>query len=97
MTVIAGFFATMIKDFIEPFKEVIGDEDKRDLEKKIVGTRNYLTHHNPKKESKASKGKDLWPLCLKMEWLFQHHFLQLIGFSREQIDTLLTKGRFTRR
>ena len=86
-----------IKEFIEPF-EVIGDEDKRGkLVNEIVNTRNYLTHHNPKKESKASKGKDLGTLCLKMEWLFQHHFLQLIGFSREQIDTLLTKGRFTRR
>lgn len=91
-------FPDNVKKFIEPFKEVIGDEDKRGkLEKEIVGTRNYLTHHNPEKESEASKGKDLWPLCLKMEWLFQHHFLELIGFSREQIDTLLTKGRFTRR
>ena len=91
------YFRDNVKAFIEPFKEVIGDEDKRDLEKEIVGTRNYLTHRNPEKESEASKGKDLGTLCLKMEWLFQHHFLQLIGFSREQIDTLLTKGRFTRR
>ena len=90
-------FRDNVKNFIEPFKEVIGDEDKRDLKKEIVDTRDYLTHHNPEKESKASKGKDLWPLCLKMEWLFQHHFLKLIGFSRGQIDTLLTKGRFTRR
>lgn len=90
-------FRKKVKDFIEPFKEVIGDEDKRGkLVHEIVNTRNYLTHHNRKEKSKASKGKDLWPLCLRMELLFQHHFLQLIGFSREQIDTLLTGRMLTR-
>ena len=33
--------------------------------------------------------QDLWNLCVNMELLFQLHFLQLIGFSREQIDSLL--------
>ena len=79
-----------IEDVIKPFKGVIGNEEKRDkLIDEIVNTRNYLTHYNPEKESKAVKDEDLLPLCLKMELLFQLHFLQLIGFSREEIDSLL--------
>ena len=43
-----------IEDVIEPFKGVIGDEDKRgELIDEIVNTRNYLTHYKPEKESKA--------------------------------------------
>ena len=79
-----------IEDVIEPFKGVIGNEDKRgELIDEIVNTRNYLTHYKPEKESKAAKDEDLWNLCVNMELLFQLHFLQLIGFSREQIDSLL--------
>lgn len=82
-----------IEDVIEPFKGVIGNENKRgELIDEIVNTRNYLTHYNPEKESKAAKDEDLWPLCLKMELLFQLHFLQLVGFSQEQIDTFLANS-----
>ena len=82
-----------IEDVIEPFKGVIGNEDKRyKLIDEIVNTRNYLTHYNPEKESKAAKDEDLLPLCRKMELLFQLHFLQLIGFRREQIDSLLANS-----
>ena len=64
-----------IKGFIEPFKEVIGDEDKRcKLENEIVDTRNYLTHHNPKKEKKASKDRDLWLFALKWNGFFNTIF-----------------------
>ena len=82
-----------IEDVIEPFKGVICDEDKQGkLIDEIVNTRNYLTHYNPEKESKAAKDEDLLPLCLTMELLFQLHFLQLIGFRREQIDSLLANS-----
>ena len=57
--------------------------------RRIVNTRNYLTHYDRRLESKAAKDEDLSLLCLKMESPFQLHFLQLIGFSREQIDSLL--------
>ena len=58
----------------------------------LVSTRNYLTHYNPEKKSKAAKDGDLLPLCCKMELLFQLHFLQLIGFRREQINFLLANS-----
>ena len=82
-----------LKDIIKPFKAVIGNRTKRNnLIDRIVNTRNYLTHYDLSLESKAAKNEDLWPLCLKMELLFQLHFLKLIGFSREQIDSLLANS-----
>ncbi len=82
-----------LRDIIKPFRAVIGNRTKREsLINKIVKTRNYLTHYDLSLESEAAKGEDLWPLCLKMELLFQLHFLQLIGFSQEQIDSLLANS-----
>ena len=82
-----------LRDIIKPFKDVIGNRTKREsLISKIVKTRNYLTHYDQSLELEAAQGEDLWPLCLKMELLFQLHFLKLIGFSREQIDSLVANS-----
>lgn len=79
-----------IEKIIEPFKDIIGtDEEQQELITGIMDTRNYLTHYNPSKELKAVKGVNLWPLGMKMELLFELHFLQLIGFSREKIDSIV--------
>ena len=78
-----------IKGLIEPFKNHFGDKEKRKkLINKIVNTRNYLTHYDLRLESKAAKGQDLQILCQKIEVLFQLHFLQLIGFSQDDINSI---------
>ena len=82
-----------IKGIIEPFKDIIGDESKRDsLIDKIVKTRNDLTHSNLDLNPQTVKSKILWYLCLKMELLFQLHFLHLIGFNREEIDSIVANS-----
>ena len=82
-----------IKGIIEPFKDIIGDESKRDsLIDKIVKTRNDLTHSNLDLNPQTAKSKILWYLCLKMELLFQLHFLHLIGFNREEIDSIVANS-----
>ena len=79
-----------ITRLIEPFKELFGNKKKRKkLINGITDTRNYLTHYDPCKESQAAKGQDLWILCLKMELLLELHFLQLMGFSGEKIDSII--------
>ena len=79
-----------IKSIIKPFKDLIGaDANQQALIDSIVHTRNYLTHHNPRKELKAATGTNLWGICLKMELLFELHILQLMGFSRERIDSIV--------
>ena len=79
-----------IKSIIKPFKDLIGaDANQQALIDSIVHTRHYLTHHNPSREPRAEKGVNLWPLCMKMELLLELHFLQLMGFSREKIDSII--------
>ena len=79
-----------ITSIIKPFKDLIGiDENQQELIDSIVHTRHYLTHHNPSREPRAEKGVNLWPLCMKMELLLELHFLQLMGFSREKIDSII--------
>ena len=86
-------FGKRLEDITQPFEDIIGNQTTREeLISTIVNTRNYLTHYDLSLELKAAKGADLWTLCLKMELLFQLHFLQLIGFSREQIDSLLARS-----
>ena len=77
-----------IKELINPFfKEIIGIKRSK-LARKISVTRNYLTHYNPDLESEAAKGGDLHVLCLKMELLFELHFLELMGFTPEKIKSI---------
>ena len=83
-------FGDRIESIIEPFEDIIGDQTTREgLISRIVNTRNYLTHYDLSLESKAAKDEGLWSLCLKMELFFQLHFLQLIGFSRGEIDSIM--------
>ncbi len=76
-----------IKKIIEPFKDHLGTSKERGkLLRKIVDTRNYLTHYSESLHNEAAKGRDLWILCLKMEVIFNLHFLKVIGFTDEEIN-----------
>ena len=79
-----------IKCIIEPFKEIIGNEDnRRNLICKIMNTRNDLTHSNLDVNPQTAEGKDLWHLYLKTELLFQLLLLWSIGFSLEDINSIV--------
>lgn len=75
-----------LKMLIEPFKNFLGTNNERHkLLRQIVDTRNYLTHYDENLKDKLVTGRDLWILCLKMEVIFQFHFLHVIGFTTEDI------------
>lgn len=79
-----------LKRIIEPFKEKLGNNKERNkLMRKIVDTRNYLTHYSENLKASAAQGKELWVLCQKMEIIFQLHFLKVIGFSDEEISSVI--------
>ena len=81
-----------VKELINSFKEIFGNSKERNkLAYKIAVTRNYLTHYDPKSEPNAAKGEDLHVLCLKMELLFELHFLKLTGFTPEKIQSIADK------
>ena len=75
----------------DAFNNFFSEEEKALLINLIVDTRNYLTHYDSDLESDAAKGEDLYILCLKMELLFELHFLYLMGFSAEQIQSIADK------
>ena len=83
-----------IKELINPFKGLIGNNKQRSkLARKISVTRNYLTHYNPDLESEAAKEEELHVLSLKMELLFELHFLKLTGFTPEKIESIAKSCR----
>ena len=79
-----------IKCIIEPFKTVIGDKAKQnDLINKIAQKRNDLTHSNLDLAPQTTDNEDLWTLYLKIELLFQLRLLWSIGFSLEDINSIV--------
>ncbi len=64
----------------------------------IVGVRNYLTHYNITKpnelefKDKAQDASTLRFLYMKMESIFQLHFLKRIGFTDKNIKQIVQKN-----
>lgn len=82
-----------IKKIIEPYSSYIGNnEDRNKIIQGIVNTRNYLTHYSEELEKKSVKDNDLAILCQKMEAIFQLLFLQQLGFTKPQIQEMLTSN-----
>lgn len=79
-----------LKRIIEPFKDKLGNSKERSkLLRKIVDTRNYLTHYSESLKDNAADGKELWNLCQKMEVIFQLHFLKVVGFNHDEIESVV--------
>jgi hypothetical protein len=86
-----------IRQMIAPFEGLYGDLNQRKhFVGKIIDTRNYLTHYDAKLSQQAAHGKDLWGLCLKLEALFQLHFLRLIGLDGSFITNLVNENNSLR-
>ena len=79
-----------IQRMVGVFNNFFGEEEKDLFIKLVADTRNSLTHLDPGSdlESRAAKGENLHILCLKMELLFELYFLNLMGFSTEQIQSI---------
>ena len=87
-----------IKSLIEPWDDLYGNsQERRSFISKVVDTRNYLTHYDSKSsQSELTEGEDLWKLCMKLEALFQMHFLQLIGMDIDSIKSMVNENRTLR-
>lgn len=87
-----------MKEMLKPFQYFYGNEAKRkSFINKVVTTRNYLTHFDGNLAEDAAKGNDLWTLSIKLEALFQLHFLKLIGMDSTFIDNVVRESRNLRR
>jgi hypothetical protein len=82
-----------IRKIIEPYKSYLGNSKERDkIIRGIVNTRNYPTHYSEELEKESTKGVELWVLCQKMEAIFQLHLLQQLGFTKSEIQGILTNN-----
>ena len=86
-----------LRQMLDPFKEYYGSakQQKRFIDSVII-TRNYLTHYDVNLSMKAVKGEDLWRLCMKLEALFQLHFLRLVGLDVSLINNLIERNEAIR-
>lgn len=80
-----------IQKMVEVFNNFFGEEEKALFIKLFVDTRNSLTHPSSDLESRAAKRENLHILCLKTELLFELYFLNIMGFSAEQIQSIADK------
>ena len=79
-----------LKKIIGPFKKYFGNNAQRqNLLKKIVDTRNFLTHYDKSLIDKSAKGKELWILYFNMEIILNLNFLHIIGFNDENIEDIV--------
>ena len=82
-----------MRQMIEPFKGLFGNSQRRNsFISKVVDTRNYLTHYDSSLENQAASGEDLGKLYMKLEALFQLHFLRLIGIDDNTIKSMVNEN-----
>jgi hypothetical protein len=78
---------------LEPFKNHFGDKKAcKSFVRKVVDTRNFLTHYDNRLESQAAKGQQLWVLCQKLEALFQLSLMRMMGLSSNSIDDFMAEN-----
>ena len=78
--------ATRLQRLVEPFAAFFDDPV---FLQKVVRTRNYFTHWDPKSEGKAATREELLPVCGKLEALFCLMLMREIGLSGETIAQLV--------
>jgi hypothetical protein len=66
--------------------------NEKDFVDKVVDTRNYLTHYDPKKEEKAASGNELYRLTETLSYVVKVCLLRESGISTERCAELLFKN-----
>lgn len=64
-------------------------QSKKDFVDKVMDTRNYLTHYDPKKEKKAAKKLELYKLTETLSYVVQVCLLIEIGMTARRCADLL--------
>ena len=89
-----------LKRLIEPFGDLFGTSSEiKALMQDVVDLRNYLTHHDENLELRAKQigDSELHKICLKLDALFQLHFLKLTGMDIDRIRSMARGNHVLRR
>jgi hypothetical protein len=91
-------FADNVTDVLVRCKTVsrrIVGRDQAGFISHLTVSRNYYTHYDPKKQSRAATGVTLHGLTVQLEALIEMALLHELGFSQGAIDTILERvGRY---
>jgi len=81
-------------DLLDETGEAVGPliPNRKDFVDKVVDTRNYLTHYDPKKEKKAAKRLELYKLTETLSYVVQVCLLTESGISTKRCAELLSKN-----
>jgi len=60
--------------------------------RKVVTTRNFLTHYDTSLQTEAAQGIELYHLTLTLHFLLQACFLRELGFPADTWDEMLRKN-----
>ena len=82
--------ARRLADLASPFGTTSGDPI---FLQKVVSTRNYFTHWDPKTKEKAATDEELWPICAKLEALFSLLLMREIGLPAGTITRLVENNQ----
>jgi hypothetical protein len=87
-----------MRRMLDPFGDLYGGAKQREyFIGKVTDTRNYLTHYGTELTQQAATGEELWKLCMRLEALFQLHFLRLIGLEGDFMSNLAKENDALRR
>lgn len=67
------------------------DGDKKSFINKVVNTRNYLTHYDQGLKNQAAGDEELVHIIQKLKLLMEICLLSELGFSLDEIKSLLSK------
>jgi hypothetical protein len=74
-------------------KRIVGadTEDEATFIQRFKNTRNYYTHYNPRLESTAARGAELYLLFVQVQAILEMSLLRELGFGCRAIDLLLDR------
>ena len=81
-----------LKRLVVPYRQWFGNNTEREaFIRKVVDTRNYLTHYDQSLVDKAANGQELHDLCEKLDALVQLNLLKSLGFQNNDIEAILSR------
>jgi predicted secreted protein len=84
-----------LKEILEKFADVLNDfiPDKDLFIHKVVTTRNYLIHYDEKLKEQSAKREELYYLTQKIKILIEICLLKELGFTSDNIKSLISRNR----
>lgn len=84
--------AKRLENLLEAFGNLFGEqEERRRLAEEVANTRNYLTHYDPRIESKAVEPRRLTPYIYRLKALFVLCCLLELGLTSDEARQLVEK------